>query len=162
MENRGYNIAGSLSHDVINYCLKRGSSVFSCSLDGKGAFDSILHSVLFQKSLDIIPKQCRKILVYCHGELTVQIKRGQHISGSIRVTKGTRQWRFSHPFRFNIWYHDMIDVLSKTPWGISIDGTTFNIVSFSDDILLSSLIAGGLQNINKRLNIIYWIKSNKI
>ena len=70
MENCGTNMAVSLTPDVINYCLKRGESVFSCSLDDEGAFDSIPHSVLFQKALDITPVQYWCILVSRYREQT--------------------------------------------------------------------------------------------
>jgi len=52
-------------------------------------------------------------------------KGGQYSNGSIRFTKGTRQGGLSSLFLFNILYHDIIDVLSKIPQGISINWSTF-------------------------------------
>ena len=38
---RGTNMAISLTHDVISHCVKCGSPIFTCSLDGEGDFDAI-------------------------------------------------------------------------------------------------------------------------
>ena len=43
----------------------------------------------------------------------------------MKVTKGTRRGGLPSPFPFNIVYHDMIDVLYKTPGGIRIFGINF-------------------------------------
>jgi len=128
-ENRWTNMAVSLEHEVINYCLKNGSTVFSCLLE-------IRRTVWLYSTICVIPKSTwhhsYAILVYTivswYRKLTIQIKWGQYISGSIRVTKGTRHRGLSSQFRFNILYHDMIDVLSKTSGGITLMGPLFYLL----------------------------------
>jgi len=48
-------VAVGLAHDVIDYCTCNGSPVYVCCLDAEGAFDSIRHSILTKKSMDVIP-----------------------------------------------------------------------------------------------------------
>jgi hypothetical protein len=60
---RGTNMATALANDVISYCTKRGSPVYTCSLDAEGAFDAVPHAILFQKALKVIPDHCWLILV---------------------------------------------------------------------------------------------------
>ncbi len=57
IENRSTNMAVALTHDVINYCVKRGSTVYSCSLDAESAFDAIPHQIIFEKLMKINPTQ---------------------------------------------------------------------------------------------------------
>ena len=44
---RGTNMATSLANDVITYSTKRGSPVYTRSLDTGGAFDVVPHAILF-------------------------------------------------------------------------------------------------------------------
>ena len=63
IENRGTCMASALAHDVIQYCVKRGSTVFTCALDAEGAFDTIPHDILFYKSINILQDQCWRLIV---------------------------------------------------------------------------------------------------
>jgi len=49
LPGRGTNMATSLANDVFMYCTKRGSPVYTCSLDAEGALDAVPHAILFQK-----------------------------------------------------------------------------------------------------------------
>ncbi len=69
-------MAAALTHDVIDYMKSRGSPVSVCSLDAKGAFDGIPHSILFKKALRVIPDVYWGILVYWYSRLVVQNKWG--------------------------------------------------------------------------------------
>jgi hypothetical protein len=39
VDSRGTNMAVSLTHGVIKYCVSRDIPVFACSLDAEGAYD---------------------------------------------------------------------------------------------------------------------------
>ncbi len=54
-EKRGTNTTICLTNDVIQYCNKRGSTVYTCALDAEMAFDGIPHSTLLQKAVNVIP-----------------------------------------------------------------------------------------------------------
>ena len=153
VSNRGTTMAAALTHDVIDYMNSNGSPVYACSLDAEGAFDGIPHSVLFKKALGIIPDAYWRILVYWYKMLTVQIKWGDALSNSIQISKGTRQGGLSSPFLFNIFYQEMIEELSNTQVGISINDITYNVFCYADDILLCSASVSGLQKLIDKANL---------
>ena len=78
--------------------------MFLCSLDAKEAFDSIPHSVLFQKALDIIPIQCWRILVSWYRELIIQIKRGDNIVMEVSDSQKEHVREDCHLYFFLIFY----------------------------------------------------------
>ena len=58
VKGRGTATAAALARDVISYCNKRGSTVFTCYLDAEGAFDAVPHDILFQKAANVLPDHC--------------------------------------------------------------------------------------------------------
>ena len=121
----------------------------ACSLDAEGAFDSIPHHVLFRKAMGAVPDHCWRILVYWYGCLSVQVKWGNSLSVSINVNKGTRQGGLSSPLLFNVFYRDLVNILSETSGGICINGLSYNVFCYAYDLLVASLTASGLQCIIK-------------
>ena len=63
VKGRSTMMAASLANDVISYCNKRGSPVYTCSLDAEGAFDAVPHDILFYKVIGVIPDHCWLMLV---------------------------------------------------------------------------------------------------
>ena len=53
--DRGTDMVIALAHDVSEYFNRRGSPVFTCSLDAQGALDHIPHSVIFAKLDGVLP-----------------------------------------------------------------------------------------------------------
>jgi len=142
---RNTSLALSLVTDVVAYANTNGSCVYACSLDAEGAVDNIPHSILFQKTIGIIPDLCWRTLVMWYKSLNVVVKWNGHFSEPICVLKGTRQGGLSSPFLFNIVYQDMIVKLNSMPCGISIQDKKFNAFCYADDILITSLTPCGLQ-----------------
>ena len=48
----------STDHYVTSDCALNGSSIFSCSLGAKMAFEGLPHEIIFLKTMDIIPPNC--------------------------------------------------------------------------------------------------------
>ncbi len=142
---RGTDTATTLLNDVISYSTTQGSTVYSCSLDAEGAFDAIPHAILFYKASQVLPIHCWRTMYSWYEDLSVCIKWKGQLSQSIPVNIGTRQGGLSSPFLFNIFYQDLIEELSSTNHGISIDGRNYNVFCYADDIMLTSLTASGLQ-----------------
>ena len=147
IRNRGTSMAPTLTHDVLDYCKSNGSPVFLCALDAEAAFDGIPHSVMFMKAINIIPMHLWRILVHWYRRLEVIVKWGEQSSTPISVSVGTRQGGLSSPYLFNIFYQELINILSVKPCGINIDGTTYNACCYADDLLLCSLSITGLQSL---------------
>ena len=137
VSGRGTNAAIALAHDIGAYYVSRGSQIYMCGLDAEGAFDGIPHPVLFQKSYGVISEMCWKLLVHWYNVITVQVK-WKTLSNPIQVCKGTRQGRLSSPFLFNLFYKDLVDILSQHEGGVTIGNIRYNIVCYADDLLLLS------------------------
>jgi hypothetical protein len=145
--SRGTSMAVAMTHDIIDYCVSNGSPVYVCALDAEGAFDGIPHAVMFSKALDVIPMLYWRLLIYWYNHLVVYVRWGGHMSEPIIIKKGTRQGGLSSPFVFNLLYQDLVAQLSNMPCGICIDGTTYNLCCYADDLLLCSLTTSGLQHL---------------
>jgi hypothetical protein len=146
IRGRGTNSAVALAHDVMSYCNHNGSPVFVCSLDAEGAFDGIPHPVLFMKTINIIPDVCWRLLYNWYSSIKVKVKWNR-TGKTINVCKGTRQGGLTLPFLFNVFYKDLIDVLSDHDGGITIGDKRFNVFCYADDILLMSTTVSGLQSL---------------
>ena len=94
------------------------------------------------KIIDIVPDIFWRLLYNCYCRLTVKI-RWDIFSYPIR--KGIRQGGLTSTFLFNVFFKDLIDILSNHEGGINIGGKRFNIFCYADDILIVSTTVTGLQ-----------------
>ena len=60
---------------------------------------------------------------------------------------GTRQGGLSSPYLFNLFYQELIDLLSKCTGGIQIGENSYNVFCYADDLVLTSLSVTGLQDL---------------
>ena len=125
----------------------------TCALDAEGAFDAIPHEILFQKAIGVVPDHCWVVLVTWYKTITVQVKWRNQLSDHIKVGKGTRQGGLSSPFLFNLFYQDLIEELSKCIGGIKVNGGSYNVFGYADDLLLCSLTVTGLQRMINIANL---------
>ena len=145
VSGRGTEIATALINDA--YANVRRSTVYTCLLDAEGAFDAIPHCVLFKKAFEVLPDYCWHLMANWFKKRTVQIKWCKQLSGKISMCIGTRQGGISSPLLFNIFYQELVDVLSKCPGGISINNDSFNVLCYADDLILASLSVTGLEEL---------------
>ena len=127
------------------YCNTRGSAVCTGSLDAEGAFDAIPHSILFYKAATVLPKHYWHVMHTWYSKLTVQVKWCGTLSSAIKVSVGTRQGGLSSPFLFNLFYQDLISLLSNYSGGITIHNDAYNVFCYADDLIIASLRVTGLQ-----------------
>jgi hypothetical protein len=140
-------MAISLAHDVAAYFNKQGSALFTCSLDAEGAFDAIPHSVLFRKTIGIIPDHLWCLLYTWYHNMDVSIRMNGVLGRSIRVRRGTRQGGLTSPFIFNVFYEELVDHINKSECGVSVGSNCFSVFCYADDLLIASTTAVGLQRI---------------
>ena len=95
-------MATSLANDVLKYCTKCGSPVYTCSLDAEGTLEAVPHAILFQKAINVIPDHCLVKMVKWYRSISVHVKWVSILSEPIKICKGTRQVGLSSPFLFNI------------------------------------------------------------
>ena len=84
------------------------------------------------------------------------------MTNPIKVCKGTLQGGLSFLFLFNLFYQEMVESLAECTGGIKINGTSYNLFVYADDILLARLTATGLQtliNVADKYIKAYWSRS---
>ena len=140
-------MASALAHDVGMYCLSKGSTIFYCSLDAEGAYDALPHSVLLQKTMNIIPDNLWHLLHFWYSHMNVVIRWGNHISNNVVIEKGMRQGGFTSPPIFNMYDKGLIEKLQSSNHGVTIGRKHFNALCCADDILLCSTSVTGLQEL---------------
>ena len=147
VEERGTDMAVSLTHDVIAVCVSKGSPVYTCSLDAEGAFDALPHSILLRKAEGVIPDDLWAMLANWYARLAVQTKWQDFVGPPMSVRRGTRQGGLSSPFLFNLFYQDLVRDLNNMPCGLRLYNRNFNVMCYADDLLLMSLTGSGLQQL---------------
>ena len=81
--NLSTSMASALAHDVDMYCLSKGSTIFYCSLEAEGAYYELPHSVLLQKTMNIIPDNLWRLLHFWYSHMNVVIRWGNHMLRTI-------------------------------------------------------------------------------
>ena len=74
--NRSTSMASALAHNIGMYCLSKGSTIFYCSLDAEGMYDALPHSVLLQKTMNIIPDNLWRLLHFWYSHKNVVRRLG--------------------------------------------------------------------------------------
>ena len=69
------------------------------------------------------------------------------LSRSIKVSIGTRQGGLTSLLLFNVFYQELVHLLSICYCGITINNETYNVFCYADDIILASLSIAGLQQL---------------
>ena len=87
------------------------------------------------------------LMINWYSNLNVQIKWYGKYSTKINIHAGTRQSGLSSPYLFNLFYQELIDLLSKCTGGIQIGENSYNVFCYADDRVLTSLSVTGLQDL---------------
>lgn len=147
IEKRGTSTSICMANDIVNYFNVNGSAVYTCALDAEMAFDGIPHSILLMKAIDVIPDTWWRLMYVWYHNSYVQVKWNGKLSNFINIEKGTRQGGLTSPFLFNLFYQDLVHGLTEVPGGLRIDGNSYCVLVYADDILLMSTTATGLQKL---------------
>ena len=67
-------------------------------------------------------------MMYWYDNLLVHIKWGGLLGGSVRVKCGTRQGGLASPWIFNLFYKDLINMLSESNNGVTINQTEVSLM----------------------------------
>ena len=80
--------------------------------------------------------------------MRIQIRWNNKLSSEISVERGTRQGGLTSPLIFNAFYQDLVQKLqNNSQHGIVINGITYNVFAYADDLLLASTTVTGLQHL---------------
>ena len=101
--------------------------MYTCSLDAEGAFNAIPQRILFYKLAAVLPKHCWHVMHTWYSNLTVQVKWCGTLNSTIKVSVacvGTRQGHLYSSFLFNLFYQNLISLLSNWSDGITIQNNS--------------------------------------
>ena len=128
----------ALAHDVSEHFNRRGSPVFTCSLDAQGAFDHIPHSVIFSKLDGVLPDHIWRLLYRWYSSMYVTVRLNGSLGWRLRMERGVRQGSITSPWKFNMMYQELVQRVNEMNCGVSIADKRFNIFCYADDIVLAS------------------------
>ncbi len=96
-------------------------------IDSSKAFDRVNHQKLFSKLRQRgIPNSILRILTYWYANQSMQIKWGNCVSDSFRVSNGVRQGSLLSPALFNVYMNELSEELSDCRTGCMLGNTTVN------------------------------------
>ena len=114
-------MAITLAHDVSEYFNRRGSPVFTCSIDAQGALDHIPPSVIFAKLDGVLPVHVWRLLYRWYGSMCVTVRLHGSLGRRLRVERGVRQGSITSPWIFNLVQQvNAMDVASAMEISVSI------------------------------------------
>ena len=108
--DRGTDMAVALAHGVSEYFSRRGSMVFTCSLDAQGAFDDIPHSVIFAKLYGVLPVHVWLLPYRWYSFMHLTACLHGSLCRRLRVERGVRQGSITSPWLFNLVYQELVCV----------------------------------------------------
>ena len=139
---------------LIDQCINaNGGKLYSCFVDFRKAFDSVIHPGLLVKlkELDINGK-FYDILSSLYTKSSVCVKLGDNRTAMFECNVGVRQGDVLSPNLFKIFINDLPVYLSKTPDPVFVNGIPLHCLMYADDIVLLSTSASGLQEKLNKLN----------
>jgi hypothetical protein len=86
-EGRGTSFGCRFMSDIISHFKHQGSLIYICSLDAEKCFDSICHTSLFHKLIDIIPSSHWVLCYKWYCNLQATVKWQNNFSAYFRVCK---------------------------------------------------------------------------
>ena len=134
--------------EVVNNYNSNGSPVYLAFLDAEKAFDTVPHSVLFDKLLrrGVSPLYVR-LLAYWYSKQQFFVKWAGDTSSSFTVSNGVRQGSILSPSLFNVFMDDLSSLLSNTFSGCYFNGQNFNHLFYADDTVLLAPSPHALQEL---------------
>jgi hypothetical protein len=125
--------------EVILYYVVRCTGIYACFLDCTKAFDTVNHSVLFQKLLDCgISGSYLQLLFYCYRNQRGYVRWADADSDCFPIRNGVRQGGILSPLFFNIYIFNLLTGLPKAGLGCHFAGIFAGVFTYADDIALLS------------------------
>ncbi len=134
--------------EVVDLYKRQNSTVIIGFIDASKAFDRVNHQKLFSKLRQRgIPNSILRILTYWFANQSMQIKWGNCVSDSFRVSNGVRQGSLLSPALFNVYMNELSEELSDCRTGCMLGNTTVNHYMYADDLVVFSPSSAGFQQL---------------
>ena len=140
--------------ETVNYFLRNGSDVFSCSMDKSKAFNVCKFSVLFRKMLKKISLVFLRLIIFMYVNQYSNVHWNNELSSSFAIGNGVGQGKILAGFAYCFYCYDLFELLKNSGYGCTIQGEYAGIFGYSDDdILLAPSISAlqGMLNISESM-----------
>ena len=139
--------------ETVYYNVERSSDVYVASMDQKGAFDSVRHTLLLLKlgRLGFVGKFLRIIKAESTG-LQCVVRYSNMTSLPFNVVRGVRQGGVFSTFLYLVYINELVSLLQDSDLGCKIMSISVSNPTFADDISMLSLSPLNLQ---KMVDIVY-------
>ena len=136
--------------ETISYFSRNGSDIFSCLMDMSKAFDTVQHSVLFEKLLEQgLPCIIVRYLLRTYGLQQVNIKWGNEISDFFKIRNGVKQGAVLSAGLYCVYTNGLFEELRRLNLGCCIGQNYVGIIGYADDLFLMCPTLDGLQKMLK-------------
>ena len=125
--------------ETIDHMLERGSKMFSCFLDVRKAFDTVLSDGLMYKLFSDLGVNGKLWLAIKDLYTDARVLYSGALSREFEIAPGTGQGRILAPFMYKVYINSLLKELSDHCFAISINTPRMPAPSFADDICLIAL-----------------------
>lgn len=116
---------------------KKGGKLYVLFVDLKSAFSSVSHQLLWKKLNNIgVSSKFINLIKYMYDNSSLQVRVGDDLSHSCKISKGVLQGEILSPLLFNLFISDIESFLnSKGIRGVSLNHKTeLTMLAYADDM----------------------------
>ena len=137
---------------IDKYCNNPGGRLYACFVDFKKAFDTVIHTGIKLKLLDIgVGSSFYNIIKSMYEVSKSCVKVNENLTNSFSTHLGVKQGDNLSPNLFKIFINNLTNYLKHSEDPVSINDQDLHCLMYADDIVLLSTSPNGLQ---KKLDIL--------
>ena len=137
---------------IEKYTKQNIAKLFTCFIDFKKAFDSVLHQALFLKLQNLgITGLFYNIVKNMYMDNILRIKIDNGLTDAFHSKLGVRQGDTLSPHLFTIFINDLVDIFDDNCDAVSMGNFNLNCLMYADDVILISKSESSLQNCLNKL-----------
>ena len=133
-------------YETVDQYLRNGSTVYGCLLDCSKAFDTVQHSLLFQKMLDAnVPPIIVRLLISMYRNQVANVRWKGQFSEDFSIKNGVRQGAVISPILFSFYMDNLFSILKSSGSGCVVGNYYAGCFGYADDLFFLCPSRGGLQ-----------------